>query len=112
MRPRTPARKGTASHLGDGTGIPVRAGHYAKPAARSQLPIGAIGPNEVRQWITMGAKRSLLKTTPQQAVNPGAAASGSVTPPGATSSSSSTASARCWTGPHPLGSHMSARLSG
>ena len=36
-------RKGTASHLDDGAGIPVRAGHYAEPAALSQLPIGAIG---------------------------------------------------------------------
>jgi hypothetical protein len=81
-------RKNTASHLGDGTGVPVR-GHYSRRAARSQLlfafgalPIGAIGPNEVQQWIsqmavdgydhaTMRAKRSLLKTILQGAVDQG-----------------------------------------
>ena len=52
-------RKNTASHLGDGTGIPVRKGHYAERAARTGLlyafgglAIGAIGPNEVRQWMS------------------------------------------------------------
>jgi integrase len=82
-------RKNTASHLGNGTGVPVRKGHYAERAARSQLlfafgklPIGAIGPNEVQQWIsqmaidgydfaTMRAKRSLLKTILQVAVDQG-----------------------------------------
>lgn len=84
-------RKNTASHLGDGTGVPVRDGHYARRAARSQLlfafgavPIGAIGPNEVQQWIsqmavdgydhaTMRAKRSLLKDHPAGRGRPGMA---------------------------------------
>jgi len=30
-------RKNTASHLGDGSGVPVRNGHYARRAARRQL---------------------------------------------------------------------------
>lgn len=82
-------RKNTASHLGDGTGIPIRKGHYAERAARTGLlfafgglPIGAIGPNEVRKWIsqmsidgydfdTIRAKRSLLKTILQVAVDQG-----------------------------------------
>jgi hypothetical protein len=82
-------RKNTASHLPNGTGVPVRKGHYAERAARSQLlfafgklPIGAIGRNEVQQWIsqmaidgydfdTMRAKRSLLKTILQVAVDQG-----------------------------------------
>ena len=79
-------RKNTASHLGDNTGVPTRNGRYAERAVRSQLlcafghlPIGAIGPNEVQQWIsqmvvdgythaTIRAKKSLLKTILQVAV--------------------------------------------
>jgi integrase len=79
-------RKNTASHLGDNTGVPTRRGLYAERAVRSQLlyafghlPIGAIGPNEVQQWIsqmavdgythaTIRAKKSLLKTILQVAV--------------------------------------------
>ena len=79
-------RKNTASHLGDNTGVPTRKGRYAERAVRSQLlyafghlPIGAIGPNEVQQWIsqmvvdgykhaTIRAKKSLLKTILQVAV--------------------------------------------
>ena len=82
-------RKNTASHLGDSTGVPIRNGVYAERAARSQLlpafghrPIGAIGPNEVQQWIsqlvadgythaTIRAKKSLLKTILQVAVAQG-----------------------------------------
>ena len=52
-------RKNTASHLGDITGVPTRAGRYAERAVRSQLlpafghlPNGATGPNEVQQWIS------------------------------------------------------------
>ena len=82
-------RKNTASHLGDTTGVPTRKGRYAERAIRSQLlyafghlPIGAIGPNEVQQWIsqmavdgythaTIRAKTSLLKTILQVAVGQG-----------------------------------------
>jgi integrase len=82
-------RKNTASHLGDNTGVPTRKGFYAERAVRSQLlyafghlPIGAIGPNEVQQWIsqmavdgythaTIRAKKSLLKTILQVAVDQG-----------------------------------------
>ena len=82
-------RKNTASHLGDITGVPTRKGRYAERAVRSQLlyafghlAIGAIGPNEVQQWIsqmavdgythaTILAKKSLLKTILQVAVGQG-----------------------------------------
>lgn len=82
-------RKNTASHLGDGSGLPTRHSPTAERAARSQLlyafghlPIGAIGPNEVQQWIsqmsadgyehsTLRAKRSLLRTILQVAVDQG-----------------------------------------
>lgn len=82
-------RKNTASHLGDTTGVPTRKGRYAERAVRSQLlyafghlAIGAIGPNEVQQWIsqmtvdgythaTIRAKKSLLKTILQVAVGQG-----------------------------------------
>jgi len=84
-------RKNTASHLGDGTGIAVRNGPYAERGARTQLlfafgkrPIGGLGPNEVRQWITqmsvdgynhstIRAKRSLLKDDPAACRRPGLA---------------------------------------
>ena len=80
-------RKNTASHLGDGSGVPTRHSPTADRAARTQLlfafghlPIGAIGPNEVQQWIsqmsadgyeisTLRAKRSLLRTILQVAVD-------------------------------------------
>ncbi|GAC1445401.1 MAG: hypothetical protein NVS3B26_21920 [Mycobacteriales bacterium] len=52
-------RKNTASHLGDGSGVPTRQGRYGERAARSQLlfafgplPIGGIGPNDVQQLIS------------------------------------------------------------
>jgi integrase len=82
-------RKNTASHLGDGSGVPTRHSPTADRAARSQLlfafghlPLGAIGPNEVQQWIsqmnadgyeisTLRAKRSLLRTIVQVAVDQG-----------------------------------------
>ena len=82
-------RKNTASHLGDGSGVPTRHSPTADRAARTQLlfafghlPIGAIGPNEVQQWIsqmsadgyeisTLRAKRSLLRTVLQAAVDQG-----------------------------------------
>ena len=82
-------RKNTASHLGDITGVPTRKGRSAERAVRSQLlyafghlAIGAIGPNEVQQWIsqmavdgythaTIRAKKSLLKAILQVAVGQG-----------------------------------------
>ena len=82
-------RKNTASHLGDGSGVPTRSGLYGERAARSQLlfafghlPIGGIGPSEVQQWIsqmaadgydlsTIRAKRSLLRSILRVAVDQG-----------------------------------------
>ena len=69
--------------------MPTRHSPTADRAARTQLlfafghlPIGAIGPNEVQQWIsqmsadgyeisTLRAKRSLLRTILQVAVDQG-----------------------------------------
>ena len=82
-------RKNTASHLGDGSGVPTRNSPSGQRAARSQLlfafghlPIGGIGPSEVQQWIsqmgadgydvsTIRAKRSLLRTILRVAVDQG-----------------------------------------
>jgi integrase len=82
-------RKNTASHLGDGSGVPTRNSRYSDRAARSQLlfvfghlPIGAIGPSEVQHWIsqmradgydvaTIRAKRSLLRAILRVAVDQG-----------------------------------------
>jgi hypothetical protein len=82
-------RRNTASHLGDGSGVPTRHGPYRERAARSQLlfafghlPIGGIGSSDVQQWIsqmtldgydlsTMRAKRSLLRSILRVAVDQG-----------------------------------------
>ena len=82
-------RKNTASHLGDGSGVPSRNSPSGERAARSQLlfafghlPIGGIGPSEVQQWIsqmgadgydvsTIRAKRSLLRSILRVAVDQG-----------------------------------------
>lgn len=82
-------RKNTASHLGDNSGVPTRKRALRRACGRSlllyafgHLPIGAIGPNEVHEWIsqmvvdgdtyaTIRAKTSLLKTILQVAVPQG-----------------------------------------
>lgn len=50
--------RNTASHLANDSGVPTGKGLHVKQAVRSQLlyvfghlPIGAIGPNEVQQWV-------------------------------------------------------------
>ena len=52
-------RKNTASHLGDGSGVPTRNSSIGERVARGQLlfafghlPTGGIGPSEVQQWIS------------------------------------------------------------